>query len=74
MNKKKAGLCFAGAGALWGIISLFVNPLGAYGVSSMEMGFLRFFVCAVVMLLAVLLVKPSLLKIKLRDAWVFLGS
>lgn len=74
MNKKTAGMCVAGAGVLWGIISLFVNPLGAFGVSSMEMGFLRFFVCAVVMLLAVLLVNPSLLKIKLRDAWVFLGS
>lgn len=74
MNKKTAGLCVAGAGVLWGIISLFVNPLGAFGVSSMEMGFLRFFVCAVVMLFAVLISKPSLLKIKLRDIWVFIGS
>lgn len=74
MNKRLAGVCVIAAGALWGLISLFINPLSDYGLSSMEIGFLRVAFCAAVMLVIILVYKPSLLKIRLRDIWVFLGS
>ena len=74
MNKNFASVCVIAAGALWGLISLFVNPLSGYGLSSMEIGFLRVLFCAAVMLVIILICKPPLLKIKLRDIWIFLGS
>lgn len=74
MNSKKAGFFVIAAGVLWGSISLFVNALSAYSLSSMEMNFLRMAVCAVVMFFAVLFYNPRLFKIELRDIWMFLGT
>lgn len=74
MNSKTATFSVIAAGTLWGITSVFVNRLSEYALSSMEIGFLRMLICAAVMLAAILIYKPSLLKIHIKDIWMFIGS
>lgn len=74
MKNKAPALYVLAAGVLWGTICISVNMLSAYSVSSMEIGFLRMLVCAVCMLFALLIYKPSLLKINIKDIWMFIGT
>lgn len=62
------------AGCLWGIISLFVTGLSSLGFSSMQVVAIRV-ACSALILVGFMLVKDaSLLKIRLRDIPLFLGS
>lgn len=70
MNKK-AALSVILAGALWGIIAVFINNLSAAGLDAMNISFVRMSVSASVFLLFVLLTDRSKLKIKLKDIWIF---
>lgn len=74
MSKAKATICVLVAGALWGCISLFVRELSAAGLSSMDIAAVRVMVSAVGMLIVVLVVDRSLLRIRLRDIWLFVGT
>lgn len=76
MQKKKilGAAAIISAGALWGVSGAFVRGLGAKGFDSMQIVALRVVITAVVMTLALLIYKPSLLKIKLRDCWCFAGT
>lgn len=62
------------AGSLWGVIGVFSRRLSGAGFSSPQITALRCLVTALCMLLFLSLCKPSLLKIKLRDLWCFLGT
>lgn len=62
------------AGILWGIISIFVRTLSAAGLTSVQIMFLRGGVSAVLLLVFLLIKDRSLLKIRLRDLWMFLGT
>lgn len=62
------------AGILWGCMGLFVRPLNAKGLSSWDIVFLRASLTAVFMLLLILIKDKSLLRIRLRDIWCFLGT
>ncbi|MBR4179721.1 MAG: EamA family transporter [Treponema sp.] len=62
------------AGILWGIISIFVRTLSAAGLTSVQIMFLRGGVSAVLLLVFLLIKDRSLLKIHLRDLWMFLGT
>lgn len=62
------------AGILWGCIGLFVRSLNSWGISSMEIVELRAFVTAIAMLIVLLIYDRSLLKIKLKDFWCFIGT
>lgn len=73
MNKKSAMLVTA-AGILWGCIGIFVRRLSGWGLASMEIVEIRA-VFAALFLLPVLLIRDrSLLKIRLKDLWIFLGT
>ena len=74
MNTAKATACVLGAGALWGCISIFVRQLNAAGLSTMETVCVRMVIGAVGMLIVILIVDRSLLRIRLRDIWLFIGT
>lgn len=74
MNRAKATICVLTAGALWGCISLFVRQLNASGLSAMDISAVRMVVGAVGMLIVVLVTDRSLLRIRLRDIWLFVGT
>jgi drug/metabolite transporter (DMT)-like permease len=62
------------AGALWGCISLFVRHLTAAGLSAMDISCVRMIVGALGMFIVVLVTDRSLLRIRLRDIWLFVGT
>ncbi|MBP3867333.1 MAG: EamA family transporter, partial [Eggerthellaceae bacterium] len=74
MTRARAITYVLAAGALWGCISLFVRHLSAAGLSSMDIAGVRMLVGAVGMLAIVLVVDRSLLRIRLRDVWMFVGT
>ena len=72
--KKLAPLFILIAGILWGCIGLFVRPLNAEGLSSMEIVMLRSIVTCLAMLLFLLCTNRSKLKIRLKHLWCFIGT
>ncbi len=79
MNKKplSPGLCavfVALAGCLWGTTGLFIRQFNAVGLTAMNIVELRSAITLVVMVAIVLFIDPKLLRIRLRDAWCFLGT
>lgn len=62
------------AGCLWGAMGLFVRKLNQYGVESMTIVWIRGAFTAVLLCFGLLIYKKSLLKIKWKDFWVFLGG
>lgn len=74
MKKQIATTYVILAGVLWGVISIFVNMLSGYGFSSSQISFLRVMSCSVLMLIFLLIYDKKLLKIKLKDIWMFVGT
>ena len=72
--KKIAVLMVLAAGVLWGCIGIFVRHYGELGLSSMQTVVIRIALAAVIFSVFVLIYKPKLFKIKLKDLWCFLGS
>lgn len=70
----KGTLCAMLAGIVWGTMSIFVENLKGIGVSTMSIVFLRTTITAVFLGVCLSIFKPSLLKIKLKDIWIFLGN
>lgn len=64
------------AGALWGSMGLFVRRLGSggMGLSSAEIVMMRCIVAAAVLFIYLAVRERSLLQIRLRDLWCFLGT
>ena len=62
------------AGMLWGVISLFVRPLSAAGLDSMQIAAVRMLFSALLFTAAVALRSPDLLRVKVRDLWLFAGT
>lgn len=72
---KKLAVCFVLlAGTLWGMIGIFVRRYEALGLSSLQTAALRISLTAVMFALFVLIYKPGLFRIRLRDLWCFLGT
>lgn len=71
MNKKLSSLMVVLGGACWGMVSLFVNPLSDMGFSSMEISLVRMLIATPVFVIIALIKDKSLLKIKLKDLWLF---
>ncbi len=69
---KKYDISILAAGVLWGVIGLFTRHLGEYGVTSGGVLIVRSGGCALLFLLCALLRGPEMLKIRLRDLWLFL--
>lgn len=74
MNKKLSTLFVVLAGVFWGIISIFINYLAGEGFSSVEISFMRIASCAIMLFAFLVLFKRNLLKIKLKDLWMFIGT
>lgn len=62
------------AGILWGMISLFLKPLTAAGLSSLQIMLLRGLFSSVMMVIFLFIKDKSLLKINWKDLWMFLGT
>lgn len=62
------------AAAGWGIIGMFTRPLSSAGLSAFQITFIRCIITALAMGLYLAFKNPSMLKIKLRDIWMFLGT
>lgn len=62
------------AGVLWGIISLFIKNMSVYGLDAMQIATLRLIVAAVFFTIFVLIKNPKLLKFKIKDIWMFIGT
>lgn len=62
------------AGILWGMISVFLKPLSAAGLTSPQILMLRGIVSALMLLIFLFIKDKSLLKISLKDIWMFIGT
>lgn len=62
------------AGIFWGGISLFIRPLSAAGLSSLQVVALRGIISFVLMFFVLLIKDRKLLKIQLNDLWMFIGT
>ena len=62
------------AGALWGIISIFINLLDKIGLNSMQCVAVRTFFAALILFIYLVITDKSKLKIKLRDLKYFVGT
>ena len=58
----------------WGVIGLFSRPLSAAGLDAMQITYVRSVLVAVGMGLLLLIKDRKLLRIELRDGWMFLGT
>ncbi len=76
MKKKQLlpPLFIIAAGSLWGMMGVFVRWLDAFGTSAMAITFVRAMITAAVMLIFMLIRHRSMLKIRLRDSWMFIGT
>lgn len=62
------------AGTLWGMIGLFSSTMSGGGFSSMEITFIRNAVAAVGLWGYLLIFRRNLIRIELKDIWMFLGT
>ncbi len=73
-SKLVSPLFVLAAGSLWGLMGLLVRSLGAVGLSSAEIGFVRASVAFVCMLTVLLIFDRKAFKIRLKDIWCFIGT
>ena len=60
--------------SLWGLIALFFKFLTACGFSPLQIVALRVLFAAVLMTAVIFKIDPTLLKIRWRDSWLFIGT
>ncbi|MGN1031339.1 MAG: DMT family transporter [Butyricicoccaceae bacterium] len=72
--KQIAPLLVVGAGVCWGLIGLFSRSLIAAGLSSPQITLIRCLVIACSLALFLLFYDRKLLRIRVQDLWLFLGS
>ena len=72
--KKLAAPSVILAGILWGVISIFIKKLSAAGFDSLQICLIRMIVAAISVFVFLLIKSPSLLKINIKDIWMFIGT
>lgn len=72
--KKISYLYIIFAAALWGGIGVFFKILSGIGFSQMQVVAIRVTSAALALTLYILIKNPSLLKVKLKDCWCFVGT
>lgn len=70
----KYSISTLGAGILWGLISLFLKPLSLAGFDMLQITALRGIFSFLLLFVFLIIKNPSLLKIELRDLWIFFGT
>lgn len=73
LERKGAASVMLGA-AMWGCISIFVRQISAVGLDMAQTGALRSLAGALMMVAFLAVKDPSLLRIRLKDAWCFVGT
>lgn len=74
-NKEWQGiLLVVVAGILWGTTGTFVRGFTKLGLSSLQISVFKVVVAALILFLYTLIFKRDMLKIKLRDIWVFIAA
>ena len=63
-----------GAGLAWGMLGIFINGLYSYGFMPMQIVSIRATVAALVLSIALVFLKADLLRVKLKDLWMFIGT
>lgn len=74
MKKNIAVLSVISAGALWGIIGIFIRKLSAAGLSAMQISLIRMLVAAPCFTAAVALADRRSLRIRPKDCLLFVGT
>lgn len=62
------------AGSLWGATGIFVRNLTELGLASMEIVEVKSIITAIFVILFLIFYNKSLLKVKLKDLWCFIGT
>lgn len=62
------------SGGLWGSAGIFVRKLSYFGVNSYTIISSRVLIALIMLFIGILIFDKSLLKIKLKDAWIFIAS
>lgn len=71
---KKAVCAVLGAGASWGVISLFLRNLSGGGMDTLQIGFIRIFIAVLFFVGYALIRERSAFRIRIRDLWCFIGT
>jgi len=71
MNKRAATAVIS-AGILWGTMSVFLKGLANYGLETLQISSIRLLISTVIMGILILIKDRNLLKIKLKDIWMFI--
>ncbi|WP_084786707.1 DMT family transporter [Bacillus tuaregi] len=74
MLKNLAPFVIVIAGCMWGSVGLFVRALEGYGLNAMSIVETRMLGAFIITFIGVLFYKRELLKIKLKDSWLFVGT
>lgn len=74
MISKLSPLFIVLAGCLWGTMGIFVRRLNDAGIESMNIVFIRALFTAAITFALTAIRNKELLKIKLRDVWIFAGT
>ncbi len=74
MKRGTSSACILIAAALWGCIALFYSGLSALGFTPLQVVLIRVLLAALIMLGYILVRDPKLLRIRLRDVWMFIGT
>lgn len=72
MKKSKPVIAVIAAGIFWGVISIFVKKLSAYGIDSLQISLIRMVIAVVSFSVFVLVKDKSLFRIRLKDIWIFI--
>lgn len=73
-SKKILPLCIVVAGCLWGLMGLFIRRFNEFGIDSMTIVFIRAVFTAVVTMAGMAIFGRRLLRIRLKDIWIFAGA
>ena len=75
MKKDTLGIIYVLiAGILWGTMGIFVNYFDSIKLGSIDIAGIRMFFASVLVVIFILIKNPTLLKIKIKDIWCFIGS
>ena len=74
LKKHNAVISVILAGILWGLIGVFIKKLSAFGFDSVQIAFIRMLIASLSFSLFILIKDKSLLRINIRDIWMFVGT
>lgn len=74
MKKNRAVFSVVLAGILWGLIGIFIKKISTYGFDSIQIAFIRMFIAAVSFTMFILFKDRTMLKIRIKDIWMFIGT